>query len=167
METSTRLSILDIFVSKIISCSACLVILIGRHGKIIMIHEVIPRVIWRVDINHLHLTEIRLLKQFQHFEVVALDIEVLRSVPIHAILLDRTERLVDRAQHFGTSRLLAHPVELVGFRSILYCIIAQQLAQGVEIHHTLDFTCLGVSCLREARRSNLIERIKVELHSIG
>ena len=76
------------------------------------------------------------MEQFQHFEVVALDIEVLRSVPIHAILLHRTERLVDRAQHFGTSRLLAHPVELVGLRSILYGIIAQQLAQDVKVDNS-------------------------------
>ena len=167
MVTTIGVRILNKAITQFIHISSKQVFFSLRTGKVIVIHEVIPSIIWRINIYHLHLTEIRLLQQFQHFEVVALDIEVLRIVPIHAILLDRTERLADRAQHFGTSRLLAHPVELVGFRSIFYSIIAQQLAQGVEIHHTLDFTRLGVSCLREARRSNLVERIKVELRYIG
>ena len=167
MVTTIGNRILDKAITQFIYIASKQVFLSLSTCKIIMIHKIITCIVRWININHLHLTEIRLLQQFQHFEVVALNIEVLRSVPIHAILLDRTERLADRAQHFGTSRLLAHPVELVGFRSIFYSIIAQQLAQGAEIHHTLDFTCIGVSCLREARRSNLIERIKVELRSIG
>ena len=136
MVTTIRIRILDKAITLFIHISSKQIFLRLRTGKVIVIHEVIPRVIRRVDINHLHLTEIRLLQQFQHFEVVALDIEVLRSVPIHAILLDRTECLVDRAQHFGTSRLLAHPVELVGFRSIFDGIIAQQLAQDVKVNNS-------------------------------
>ena len=136
MVTTIGVRILDKTITKLIHISSKQVFLSLRTGKIIMIHKVITRVIRRVDINHLHLAEIRFLQQFQHFEVVALNIEVLRSVPIHAILLDRTERLVDRAQHFGTSRLLAHPVELVGFGSIFHGIIAQQLAQDVKVNNS-------------------------------
>ena len=136
MVSTIRIRILDKAITQFIHISSKQVFLSLRTGKVIVIHKVIPRIIRRVDIYHLHLTEIRLLKQFQHFEVIALDIEVLRSVPIHAILLDRTERLVDRAQHFGASRLLAHPVELVGLRSIFHGIIAQQLAQDVKVNNS-------------------------------
>ncbi len=143
MVSTIRIRIFDKAITQFIHISSKQVFLRLRTGKIIMIHKVIPRIIRRVDIYHLHLTEIRLLEQFQHFEVVALNIEVLRSVPIHAILLDRTERLVDRAQHFGTSRLLAHPVELVGLRSILNGIIAQQLAQDVKVNNSFYPPDLG------------------------
>ncbi len=136
MISTIRICILTISITQFIHISSKQVFLSLRTGKVIVIHKVIPRIIRRIDINHLHLAEIRLLQQFQHFEVVALNIEVLRSVPIHAILLDRTERLVDRAQHFGTSRLLAHPVELVGFGSIFHGIIAQQLAQDVKVNNS-------------------------------
>lgn len=143
MVTTIGVRILEKAITQFIHISSKQVFLRLRTSKIIMIHEVITRIIRRINIYHLHLTEIRLLEQFQHFEVVALDIEVLRSVPIHAILLDRTECLVDRAQHFGTSRLLAHPVELVGFRSIFDGVIAQQLAQDVKVNNSFYPPVLG------------------------
>ena len=167
MVSTIRIRILDKAITQFIHISSKQVFLSLRTGKVIMIHEVIPRVVRRININHLHFTEIRFLEQFQHFEVITLDIEILRSVPIHAILLHRTERLVDRAQHFGTRRLLAYPVELVGLRSIFYGIIAQQLAQGIEVHYTLQLSRLRVAGLREAGGGYLIECIEVELHPIG
>ena len=143
MVTTIGIRILDKAITQFIYIASKQVFLSLSTSKVIVIHTVIPRIIRWININHLHLTEIRLLKQFQHFEVVALDIEVLRIVPIHAILLDRTERLVDRAQHFGTSRLLAHPVELVGFRSIFDGVIAQQLAQDVKVNNSFYPPALG------------------------
>ena len=90
MVTTIRIRILDKAITQFIHISCKQVFLSLRTSKIIMIHEVIPRIIRRVDINHFHLTEIRLLEQFQHFKVVALNVEILRVIPIHAILLDRT-----------------------------------------------------------------------------
>ena len=55
-----------------------------------MINKVITCIVRRININHLHLTQIRLLKEFENFEVIALNIKVLGVVPIHTILLYRT-----------------------------------------------------------------------------
>ena len=52
-----------------------------------MINKVITCIVRWININHLHLTQIRLLKEFEHFEVVTLDIKVLGIVPIYTILL--------------------------------------------------------------------------------
>ena len=136
METSTRFCILEIFVSKVINSITCLFILIRRHGKVIMIYKVIASVIWRVDIYHLNLTHIRALKKFQHFEVVALDIQVLRRVPIFRILNHRSKGLVGRSCCLCLSGILAYPAKLVGLAAVIYCIVAQELAQCVKINGT-------------------------------
>ena len=136
METSTRLSVLEIFVSKGICCSACLFILIGRHGKVVVIYKVVTSVIRRVYINHFHLAHIRALKKFQHFEVVALDIQVLRGVPIFRIPKHRSKSLVGRSSCLCLCGILAHPAKLVSLAAVIYCIVAQELAQRVKINGT-------------------------------
>ncbi len=167
MEASTCFGVLEIFVSQFIHSATCLVILFRRHSKIIMIDKVVTRIIGRVDIDHLHLAHIRTLQQFQHFEVVTLDIQVLGSVPIHGVLHHRTECLVDGSSCFCLGGILAYPAKFVGLTAFVHRIIAQQLAQGIEVHYTLQLSRLRVAGLREAGGGYLIECIEVELHPIG
>jgi len=101
-----------------------------------MINKVISRIVRWVDINHLHLTEIRLLKEFEYFEVVTLDIKILSIVPVNAIFLNWAKSLVCWAQNLGTCSLLANPVKRVCLGSILNRIIAKQLAQNLKIDGT-------------------------------
>ena len=128
MVSTIGVCILNIAITQFIYIACKQIFLCLSTGKVIVIYKVIPRIVRRVDIYHLHLTEIRLLQQFQHFKVVAFNIEILRVIPIHAILLYRTKCLVDRTQHFGTCFLLAHPVELVCLSSIFNGVITKQLA---------------------------------------
>ena len=58
MKTSIRIHVLDIFIAQFIHCPRSFSILIGRHGIVIMINKVIPRVVRWIDIDHLHLTQI-------------------------------------------------------------------------------------------------------------
>ena len=136
MKTSIRIHVLDIFIAQFINCSRSLSILIGRHCKVIMINKVITRIVRRININHLYLTQIRLLEKFKHFEVITLNIKVLGIIPIHTILLYRTQRLLNRLQNFGTSCLLANPVELVCLRSIFHSVVTKKLAKYVKINYT-------------------------------
>lgn len=53
-------------------------ILFGGFGEIVIINEIVPRIIGRIDVDHLHLVQVGLLKKLQSFEVVALNVEVLR-----------------------------------------------------------------------------------------
>ncbi len=132
-----------------------------------MINKVITRIIRRININHLYLTQIRLLKKFKHFEVITLNIKVLGVVPIHTILLYGTQCLLNRLQNFGTSCLLANPVELVCLRSIFHCVVTKELAKYVKINYTFlppPRTRVGYLC--KARRRNLIKRIQIQLRSI-
>ena len=166
MKTSIRIHVLDIFITQLIYCTRSLSILISRHRKIIMINKVITRIIRRININHLHLTQIRLLEKFKHFEIISLNIKVLGVVPIHTILLYRTQCLLNRLQNFGTSCLLANPVELVCLRSIFHCVVTKKLAKYVKINYSFYPPPIRVGYLRKARRRNLIKRIQIQLRSI-
>ena len=136
MKTSIRIHVLDIFIAQLIYCSRSLSILISRHRKIIMINKIITRIVRRININHLYLTQIRLLEKFKHFEVITLNIKVLCVVPIHTILLYRTQRLLNRFQNFGTSCLFTNPVKLVCLRSIFHSVVTKKLAKYVKINYT-------------------------------
>ena len=132
-----------------------------------MINKVITCIVRWININHLHLTQIRLLEKFKHFEVITLNIKVLGVVPIHTILLYGTQRLLNRLQNFGTSCLLANPVELVCLRSIFHCVVTKELAKYVKINYTFLPPHIWVGYLRKARRRNLIKRIQIQLRSIS
>ena len=101
-----------------------------------MINKVITRIVRRININHLYLTQIRLLEKFKHFEVISLNIKVLGIIPIQTVLSYGTKRFLSRLQNFGTSCLLAHPVELVCLRSIFHCVVTKKLAKQVKINYT-------------------------------
>ena len=101
-----------------------------------MINKVITCIVRWININHLHLTQIRLLKEFEHFEVVTLDIKVLGIVPIYTILLYGTQCLLGRTQNLCTSSLLAYPVELIRFGGILHGIITKELTKHVKVNYT-------------------------------
>ena len=101
-------------------------------AKIVLVDEIFSRVVGRIDIYHFHLAMIALLQEFQDFEVVALDIEVLGRIPILALLLARAQR-AGRGRLREAERLaLAVPAEAVAFFLIVH-IVAQQLTQDVEI----------------------------------
>ena len=141
-------------VSLLIHVASSLVIFTLALLEVIVIHEVVARVVRRVDVNHLHLAEVRLLEEFEGFEVVALDIDVLGVVPIHTILWHRAQGLGDRLRRLTSSLLLTHPVKLVSFGCILHGIIAKQLAEHTEVNGMFDTSRLAILHFGDARRGN-------------
>lgn len=135
METTIRIRVLHKAVAKFIHIARLLIIFLSTLFEVIVINEVIARVVRRIDINHLHLAQIRLLQQLQSVKVVALDVNVLRVLPIHTPLRHRAQRLVDGRRSLTTGGLLAHPCKLVGFRLVLDGIIAKELAQLLEVYN--------------------------------
>jgi len=91
--------------------------------KVIMIHKIIPCIIWRINIYHLHLTHIGVLEQLQNFEVIALDIEILCRVPVHTLLGTRAQRLVDRSCSLTEGSTFAHPSKVIDFRGIFHSLV--------------------------------------------
>lgn len=80
--------------------------------------------------------EIGLLKAFQHIEVVALDIQVLCCIEVHALLRARAQRGADGRVGGKDCLALVGPSELIALFVAFYNIGRQQLAQLVKINGT-------------------------------
>ena len=87
-------------------------------------------------------------------------------IPIDTALRHGAEGLVDRRGSLTAGGILAHPCELVGFWLILHGIVAEQLAQLLEVDHMAQCPRLLIARLGEARRRNLVERLKVDLCAV-
>ena len=78
--------------------------------------------------------EIGLLKAFQHIEVVALNVQVLCGVEVHALLRAWAQRGVDGGIGSKDSLALVGPSKLVALFVAFYNIGRQQLAQLVKVN---------------------------------
>src|SRR5208282_885636 len=81
--------------------------------KVVGINEVLARVVRRIDIYQLDLAGVTLLQQLEHFEIVALDHEILSRVPIDALLRAGAEGAGGRNERDLSGAALAVPVEAV------------------------------------------------------
>ncbi len=78
--------------------------------------------------------EIGFLKAFQHIEVVALNVQVLCGVEVHALLRAGAQRGVDGGIGSKDSLALVGPSKLVALFVAFYNIGRQQLAQLVKVN---------------------------------
>ena len=58
-------------------------------AEVVRVDEVLAGVVGRVDVDELHLAGVGFLEELEDFEIVALDHEVARGVPIDAVLRAR------------------------------------------------------------------------------
>ena len=93
---------------------------VAVFGKIILIDEVVPRVVGRVNIYELDLAEVRLLQQLERVQIVAFDEEVLRRVEVHALVTARAKRLGDGCVRGEYGLPLARPVQVVALARSLH-----------------------------------------------
>lgn len=104
-----------------------------RLAKVVLVDKVAAGVVRRVDVNHSHGAQIRLLDHLERLEIVALEKEVPRTVEIHAFLAARTQRLLDRRIRQRQRFPLARPVEPIPFLWSIHDLAAQLLTQQIEI----------------------------------
>ena len=109
---------LIIYISVLIKISSTFIVILVVHHERIWINEIVTSVIRRVNVNHLDCTKITFLQKFQHFQIVALDVKVLGSIPIHAFFLTRTQRFTDRLVGFHDSSLFTYPCKFVCFAAL-------------------------------------------------
>ena len=129
--------------------------------EVIVIHKVITRVIWWVDIDHLDLAHIGVLEQFQYFKVVTLDIEVLRGVPIYALFGARAQRLTTRCCSLALGSPFANPSKVVLLRLVSFHILTKQFTQLTPIDYSTHLASYGILRLSKARWEQLIECIEI------
>ena len=160
MEAAIAFGVCDKAVAFLVKLAAVGQIFIGTLGKIIFIHKVIAGIIRRVDVDHLDLAQVGLLKQLQHLQVIALNIEVFGVKAAGSTVLAHTF-LTARAQGLGNRRigqkdrlLLIRPGELVTLVLALNHCGADLLHQHILINgadHLTVFVdglghCIGKQC---------------------
>ncbi len=167
MELAVAVRVAAVAQAQFVHIPGCQVFLSGGAAEVVIIHKVVARVIGRVDVNHFHLAQVRALQQLEHFQVVALYVEVLRVVPIHRVLRHGAQRLVGRLGGLRLGGILAHPREPVTFAALVHHVVAQEAAQRLEVHPAGRLARLRVGRLGKDRRCHAVQRIKVKLRTIG
>ncbi len=109
---------------------------------VVGIDEVVAGVVWGVDVNHLHLAQIRLLQQLQHLQVVAFDDQIFGGIEIDALLRAgpqrRHARRLDGLEALGLPR----PVHAVALLADIHRLAQRQL-QPLEVQLAPLGTDLG------------------------
>ena len=143
MKPSVAVGIFKQPVAVLVHLTALFAVFLAAHGKIVPIDEVISGIVGRVNVNHLHLAQIALLQEFQHFQVVALNIEVFGGVPVHALRRTGPQGLANGPVGLHDSGLFAHPGELIGLVALQYHI-RQQLPQQVKVDRLFQLAVLAL-----------------------
>ena len=128
--------------------------------EVVVIDKVVARVVRRVDVNHLDLAQVVVLEQFEHFEVVAFDVEVLRVIEIDGFLFAGAERHRGWGVRLADGVALAGPVELVAFLLPFDHFAVDFLHEQVLVDGT-DRVSVLVERFRDAVREQRLELLKV------
>jgi len=139
MKTTVTLSISNHLIPFFIILATIILVFRSILLKFIAINKVITCIIRRIDINHLHLAQIRFLQQLQHFQIVAFNIKVFRIVKVNAFFSARAQGFVNRRIGSQNSSALIRPSKLVAFLQAIYNMVTKLLFQHIKINGMLQF----------------------------
>ena len=142
METAITFCVGNKLVAFFVILPTIVNILLLVLVKVVVIHKVIACVIRRVDIYHLHFAQIVLAEQFQHLQVVALYIEVLRIVKVHTLITTRTQGIGRRGICQTDGITFVRPSKLISFFRSFHYILRQFLPELVEVNRHLRFSLI-------------------------
>ena len=165
METSIAFSISNELVSFFVILPTIVNILLLILIKVVVIHKVITCIVRRININHLHLTQIVFTKQFQHLQVITLYIEVLRVVEIYALFTTRAKGICCWCISQSDSIALVGPSKLITILRAFHDILRQFLAELVKIYSHLRAPFL-VLHFRQAVGKQFPNSLDILIHHI-
>ena len=131
--------------------------LVGKRESV-AIDEIVSGIIRRIDVDHLHFSGIVALQKFEDFEIVTLDIEILRIEPaLRSVLADalfhtRTQRLRSCRARRRHRLALPRPGKLVALYISLDNRRRKHLTELVQIYRSPLTFALG-------KKSNKLLRI--------
>ncbi len=139
--------------------SIALIVILPTVGKvfsrtfseIILIYKIVAGVIRRVNIDHFDLAKIGFLQEFEHVEVIALDIQVFGGVKIHAFFPARAQRGGNRRVRQQYGLLLIRPRKLIALFVPLHDNGRKLLSEHIKINTRLRLS-LFVQPLRQTIR---------------
>ncbi len=120
-------------------------------GEIVGVDEIVPRVVGRVDVDHLHLAVVGGLEQLQNLQIVPLYVEVPGVLPVHALPGAGPQRPGGPLLCQPQALRLALPLEAVLFKIVVDVLPAQpqqlvnaQLALGKALReHPAELVQVG------------------------
>ena len=140
MKTTIALRICHHAVPFFVILTAVAHIILGALCKIILVDKVIARIVWRINVDHLDLAQIGFLQELQHFQIIALDVEVLTvkatgsAIFANAIRHNGTQRCRDGRICRQHCLFLVRPCKLVTLFPTLHDGTGKLLPQNVKIN---------------------------------
>src|SRR5438552_19009033 len=92
MEAPIRIAVRAELASCSVNLARVLQIRVKALSIVVRVDEVVAGVVRRVDVNHLDLAEVRLLKKLQYFKIVTFNDQIFGALKIHALFRARQER---------------------------------------------------------------------------
>ena len=139
MEPAVALGVGNQATAFLVEITALRVIFGARFGKVVVVDEVVARVVGRVNVDELHLAGVGLFQNLQRVQVVALDVEVLRRIPILGLIRLGNHRFVDGTTRLDLSLALAGPGELISL-TLTFSHITQKIAERLEVNGALELS---------------------------
>lgn len=102
-------------------------------SEIVIIDEIVTRIIGRVNVNHLHAAEIRFAKDFEHVEIVALNIEIFSCIEVNRFFATRAQRKFYRLVGKTRGSSFVGPGELVALLALGKHLVRQFRTELVEV----------------------------------
>ena len=113
--------------------------------KIISIDKIFARIVRRINVDHLDLAQIGFLQELQHFQIIALDVEVLAvkatgsAIFANAIRHNGTQGCRDGRICRQHRLFLVRPCKLITFLPALYNGVGKLLPQNVKVNCVFYF----------------------------
>jgi hypothetical protein len=113
MKAAIRFGIDDHMVSSLVFLSRVLEVRGDRLREVVLVHEIVSGVIWRIDVDQFYLTEVCLLEQLHRIKIVTFDENVFRGVEVDAFLATGAKSFGNRSVGRKQCLALARPVEVI------------------------------------------------------
>ena len=107
-------------------------VVLNRVTERVLVHEIIARVVRRIDVDHVDLTVVRALQQLEYLEVVAFNVQVLGGVPVHAFLFEWAQRGCGWSLRLPDGLMLSGPSKRIAFLAGVD-VFAEQFAKLIEV----------------------------------
>ena len=170
MEAAVAFGVCHHAVAFFVILTAVAHVILSALCKVILINKVIARIVRRVNVNHLDLAQIGFLQELQHFQIIALNIEVLAvktagcTVLAHAVCHNRAQRCRNGRICRQHRLFLVRPSKLIAFLPTFYDGIGKLLPQNVKINGVFYLAVafhLG-NCIGE----QLADQLNVALYTV-
>ena len=170
MKTAIAFGVCHHAVAFFVILAAVFHVILGALCKVVLIDKIIAGVVRRVNVDHLDLAQIGFLQELQHFQIVALDIEVFAVKAAGCAILantvghHRTQRCRDGRIGRQHRLFLIWPSKLIAFLPTFYDRIGKLLPQNVKVNGVFYFAVtfyLG-NCIGE----QLTDQLNVALYTV-